>query len=667
MPFLRITVPLCAGIVTALYFRPGGIVVASALGLGLALLLTGMLICKRERNHVSGVGLVLLLIAAGHLLYIKDSESLSTLVDTGSAIKVSLSEYPEKRKTNLRLLFRLDGIVTNDTILPLKGSILVYSGDEKVWRNALPGDEYLLNVNPLPVRNRGNPYEFDYAFYLRNRGIRYFCFADNSNVLASTRPSQRSLKQLALITRQRIIGMYAERGINNERLATVAALSLGEKSLLEEEQKKDYISAGVMHIMAVSGLHAVILSIFVMNLLFFLKGKYEIIRTLVAIVFLWAFAFVTGLTPSVVRATLMFSFLHGGRLMKRPVNPVNSLLASAFILIVAEPAVIFDAGFLLSYSAVLFIISFYRKLCELPGLESPVSQRIWQMAAVSLAAQAGTLPLTIMMFNRFPMYFLAANLIIVPLSSAVVIEACLIILTYPVRAVSELLAWLLSLSARLTDSITSFFASLPGSSVTGIGLTLAECIILTAALFVSFHYLLDRKHKSPFPMLFCLLLLAAAGTFISVRTRSTAELIVYNTGEAPEIAVRSGKCIDVWNRDAVLTPEVMRHSSVLRLRVRMHELPQGNNIIKAGETKVIVNSRGTINAAAMQGADYLVLTHGGIEGARKASNNFPLTTVILAAGLPSWSDPGPGVRDNKRIHFISFSGAFTAALADTVK
>ena len=115
-----------------------------------------------------------------------------------------------------------------------------------------------------------------------------------------------------------------------------AAITLGQKSMLDPEQKLNFIKAGVMHIMAVSGLHAVILSLFVFNLLFFMKGRFNILRIIVAILILWAFAFVTGLTPSVLRATLMFSFLQAGKLMKRPVNGVNSVLASAFFLIIAK-------------------------------------------------------------------------------------------------------------------------------------------------------------------------------------------------------------------------------------------------------------------------------------------------------------------------------------------
>ena len=162
-----------------------------------------------------------------------------------------------------------------------------------------------------------------------------------------------------MIIREKIIWMFSERGIKGERLALVAAITLGQKRMLDPEQKLNFMKAGVMHIMAVSGLHAIILSLFVLNLLFFMKRRFNILRITITILILWSFAFVTGLTPSVLRATLMFSFLQAGKLMKRPANGINLGAGIRFFLIIVRPSVIFDAGFLLSYSAVIYIICFY--------------------------------------------------------------------------------------------------------------------------------------------------------------------------------------------------------------------------------------------------------------------------------------------------------------------
>ena len=194
----------------------------------------------------------------------------------------------------------------------------------------MPGDILIIRCTPVEIENRGNPYEFDYRFYHGKPGYKILCFTNSQDIIRHISPTHRKLIHRALIIREKIIGMFRERGIKGERLALVAAITLGQKSMLDPEQKMNFIKAGVMHIMAVSGLHAVILSLFVFNLLFFMKRRFNILRIIITILILWSFAFVTGLTPSVLRATLMFSFLQAGKLMKRPVNGINSVLASAF-------------------------------------------------------------------------------------------------------------------------------------------------------------------------------------------------------------------------------------------------------------------------------------------------------------------------------------------------
>ena len=287
----------------------------------------------------------------------------------------------------------------------------------------------------------------------------------------------------------------------------MAAITLGQKNMLDADQKNYFIKAGVMHIMAVSGLHTVILSLFVFNVLFFLKGRFNIIRILITLTILWSFAFVTGLTPSVLRATMMFSFLQAGTLLKRPVNGINSVLASAFVLMLIRPSVIFDAGFLLSYSAVIYIIAFYKDLYQKLTFKYSLTDKIWQSAAVTIVAQAGTLPLTIALFNRFPAYFILTNIIIVPLSSLLVIIGCLIPLLFPVKFLSHLLAMLLNSLTGLTELLTQTASSLPFASIENIGMTTCRMHSFHSMLFFCSAILLKDRKSLPCSIRFYQLLL----------------------------------------------------------------------------------------------------------------------------------------------------------------
>jgi competence protein ComEC len=390
----------------------------------------------------------------GLLLYANEKKSLSQLKEKPAIYNGILTDYPEEKANSIKIVLKLNSALYGSKPEPVKGSILIYLRKDNIRRRFLPGDLLKIRLTPSPIRNRGNPYEFDYRFYMENLGIKYSAYASPEDVLGSVRPGRRAPRYRALIIREKIIDLYRERGITGERLALVAAMTLGQKNMLEPEQKEIFIKAGVMHIMAVSGLHAVILSLFISHLLFFMKGKLKPIRIIITILLLWSFAFVTGLTPSVLRAALMFSFFETGSLIRRNVNNINSVLASAFVLILMKPSVIFDAGFLLSYSAVIFIICFYQVLYLKICYKTYIADKIWQSAVVTIIAQAGTLPLTISLFNRFPVWFIISNIVIVPLSSLLIIIGCLVPLTYPMKFISGPLAWLLGRLTGFTETLT---------------------------------------------------------------------------------------------------------------------------------------------------------------------------------------------------------------------
>ena len=383
-----------------------------------------------------------------------------------------------EKANSYMLTVKLNGKITGNTSEPVNGSLLLYHRKDSLVTKLLPGDLLIIKCTPVQISGRGNPFEFDYRFYMENQGIRYYAYTSRQSIISHITPKHRKLIHKALIIREKIIRMYRERGITGDRLALVAAITLGQKNMLDADQKIYFIKAGVMHIMAVSGLHTVILSLFVFNVLFFLKRRFNIIRILLTLAILWSFAFVTGLTPSVLRATLMFTFLQAGTLMKRPVNGINSVLASGFVLILIRPSVIFDAGFLLSYSAVIYIIAFYRDLYQKLEFKNFITDKIWQSAAVTIVAQAGTLPLTIALFNRFPTYFILTNIIIVPLSSVLVIIGCLVPMLFPLKFLSQFLAMILNNLTGLTELLTRKASSLPFASIENVGMTNAECLLV---------------------------------------------------------------------------------------------------------------------------------------------------------------------------------------------
>jgi len=645
IPFLRIGVPLCAGIISGLYFKPDTtflviVLIVTITGFALSLLYN-----NSNNNQIFGLSLTISLFTAGLLLYTNEKSTLSTLQSEESVFAATLSDYPAEKPNSYMLTVKLNRRIKNNENQSVKGSLLIYSKKDTAILSYLPGDLLIIKCKPVEIENRGNPYEFDYKFYMENQGIKYYAFAKSGDIIRHIKPFHRKLIHKALIIREKIIDMYRARGITGERLALAAAITLGQKNMLDQDQKLIFIKAGIMHIMAVSGLHAMILSLFVFNLLFFLKRRFNILRILITILILWSFAFITGLTPSVLRATLMFTFLQAGTLMKRDPNGINSVLASAFVLILIKPSVIFDAGFLLSYSAVIYIISFYSDFYLKIQFKNWLIDKIWQSAVVTIVAQAGTLPLTIMLFNRFPTYFMLTNIVIVPISNLLIITGCIIPLLFPLQPLSHLLAVALNHLTGLTEMLTSKAASLPFSNIENIGMTTIECIFLSGTIFLFCHYLLKKQSLSLIYPLSFLLLFILAGTFVDISNRTTNEIIVYNTPGAQTIGIKTGKVLNIYSDTSMIRPEVRRHSETLGLKTELNQLKNKFYYIRVGQKQILISNSSDQPVPQNLNPD-IIISKGLLPAVYNSLlNNKPVEVLIFTSATSSAN------RHNEKIHF----------------
>ncbi|MBP8959934.1 MAG: ComEC/Rec2 family competence protein [Bacteroidales bacterium] len=588
IPFLRLFVPLCLGIITSLYLH----LPLKILIIIIAVTLTGTIVCMfrndKGNNQWYGIFLSFLLFTCGWFLKTYEKESLTILNDHNRIFMSEISDFPEEKPNSFIIKTKLINILSNDIPVKVKGSILLYHEKDSIVKNLIPGDIVIIKCQPIEITNRGNPGEFNYKFYMESRGFRYYAFTKHSDILYFKRPASIGILNKALIYRSRIVNLYRKRGLDGKNLALAAAITLGEKDLLEDEQKDQFAKAGVMHIMAVSGLHAGVLSMFIFGILFFLKGKFNTVRVIITIVVLWVFSFIAGLSPSVVRASFMFSFLHAGNLLKRKTNSINTMLASAFILAVLWPSVVFDAAFLLSYHAVLFIILFYKKFYDIFNFNRKITDKIWQSTAMSIIAQEGTLPLTLMLFNRFPLLFIFSNLLIIPVSNIIIICGFLTIILSFSPLLSGFTAYCMNITASLAGFLTEITSKLPFASVEDIGLSTPSGILLTVFLLMLTQSLIKRDSlKSIYPIaVFSLFMITQ--TITSILTVNHNEVIVYNT-PTPTIGIKSGRFLHLFCADNTIPAEVKRHCSSSGLKLcREDNISDKTLLVRAGNIRVLI-------------------------------------------------------------------------------
>lgn len=567
IPFLRLYAPLCAGVIVAEAAPPVTAVALIVAAIAVAVMSVRLFRKSYFSDNLYGAAIALFLFAAGYLLRTEEHSRPDELADSRQLITVRLSEYPEKKNAGWSFSAKIISVCENDSLRHSRGSLMLWFMSDTLPPAWEPGDHLVLNIRPRQVENNGNPCEFNYRRYLEGQGIKYMAFFRPGDIREYRTGTRHTVRESSLIAAHAMIGAFRKAGLRGESLGLVTALTIGDKELLDREHLTSFSRSGAMHIMAVSGLHVGMISMALSWMLFFLRGRLTVVRAAIIVPALWGFAFITGLSPSVLRATIMFTFLQAGSLMHRPAASMNSLLASAFIITAVRPAVLFEAGFQLSYLAVAFIIAFYNPLYRLLKARNRIADWLWQMAAVSLVAQAGTLALTVRLFNTFPLLFLLTNIVVIPVSFIVLLLAMLLLVTSPFPPLASFLAFILDHLARFTLSFTGAISSVDHGVIMNIGMSATETVLLTTAMAFLLMALLRVGKITLKPFIVATMLLIACNTVKTAEEMHRERFIVYNIRGA-ELRVRQhGRVLLVPSADGLVPAEVRKHAGTRGLKI----------------------------------------------------------------------------------------------------
>jgi len=291
--------------------------------------------------------------------------------------------------------------------------------------------DYLLLISSEieEVAGPSNPYQFDYKKYLKNLGVFHQVRISEKQILQRSK-GPTSLRGFSENIRNHIIHKLSETPIEKAQRVIIQALILGQRKDISKEMYGEYIAAGALHILAVSGLHVGILYL-ILSWLFkpleYLKfGKQA--KSVLLLLFLWGFAILAGLSPSVVRAVTMFSFFGLAGMLDRPTNSFNTLFLSFFTLLVFNPNWLYHVGFQLSYLAVFFILWIQPELYKSYIPKFYLDKLLWGIITVTLAAQIGIAPLSLYYFHQFPGLFFITNLVILPFLAIILAGGLLVII-----------------------------------------------------------------------------------------------------------------------------------------------------------------------------------------------------------------------------------------------
>lgn len=378
-------------------------------------------------------------------------------------------------------------------VLRQRQRVLLYLGLDSAARQLQYGDLLLVSTRFQRIKNSDNPDSFDYERYMARRGLHYSGYVPQWGWQRVGRKVPNPLKALTKELQQRLSNIFEEAGMNGQEYEIIRAILLGDDDTMDPSLKSAYAAAGVSHILCVSGMHV---GVIFMIINFILKPidyfpKMRVLKSGILLGSIWLYAAITGLSPSVTRSATMFTFVTFGSLLNRRTNVFHSLLASLFILLTINPLLLFEVGFQLSYLAVFGIVLFQPKIVDLWHPKSRIMQYLWELMAVSLAAQLFTFPICTYYFGQFANYFLLSNLSVVTLSFVVMVTGVgLLALSY-VPWLGKLVSIVLTWEIRIMNRIILFIESLPGSVTSNIDYSVSQVLLLyisVICLCIVVHY-----------------------------------------------------------------------------------------------------------------------------------------------------------------------------------
>ena len=312
--------------------------------------------------------------------------------------------------------------------------------------------------------------------------------------------------------------------------------------------------------------------------------------------------------------------------------------------------------------AVFYIISFEKHLAGIFDIKNPLPAYLWRSASTTITAQAGTLPLTITFFNRFPTWFIFTNVLILPVATMALIAGFITLLTSPLHIVSTTVAGILDKLIGLTEDLTRKAAALPLSTIDNVGMTVPECIVLTVAITLLFRYLTDRKRLSPLPPLAMIALFTSLVTIKSFIVANESKIIVYNTIDYSTTAFQTGKNLVVFS-DSSSVEEVKRHKATLGLEMDIVKLSDNPVQIKSLGKKVLITGKINSNIMRKLEPDIVVLKGKNVDIADEDYGfNHPEAIVISEeVYLRSYQKEILRRITADTLHSVSGDGAFIAS------
>lgn len=656
IPFLKLLVALCIGIVWQWYSAASFqiiIILTCFAGIGLFIFSFLSNYKKFQLRWLQGIFIGLLLANIGSaLVYLKNIQHhplyFEKFYTDSSWVMATLQEPLVKKPHSYKAIATIQAIKKHNSWHNSTGKILLYFKSNIDSSSLSYGSQIVFKKRLQPIQNTGNPGSFDYKRYCLFQGITAQIFLEKDDFIILPTVHTSVFRSTIFQIRQSVLHTLERFMVSPKELGVAQALLIGYRDNLDKNLLQSYTNAGVVHIIAISGLHLGMIYGLVLWLLqpFRQNRIYIIIKPIILLCVLWGFSFVAGAAPSIVRSAIMFSFLVVSESIGRQPNAYNSLAASAFCLLAYNPFTLWDVGFQLSYAAVLGIMLFEKPIEHLVYFSHTWLNKFWRLNAITISAQILTLPFVLYHFHQFANLFFITNLIAVPLSGIILYgELALLLFNFwnPVAVfIGKILARLIGLLNMFIEQ-----ANLISFSVTNsISITLLQAILL---FFIPLFLLLwVQKARSIF---FIFLLTCVTGLVISqaiafIQWQQQKKIIVYNVPKYTAIDFIHGTQVSFLGDEEVANNVSLLNFYVSPSRIQ-HHLKQPQQFVFTDTLNKLVNWNGhwvlllkqpfhSMSYVNNKKINIVVLSQTAKVSFKELSSYFPQATFVFDASNSWW-------------------------------
>lgn len=601
----------------------------------------------------------------------RHGDHLLNEMDEVVAYEAILRSAPESKTKSWKLQVQLVRVKT-ERWKEKSGTVMLYVSKKSMAQ--IPwsyGDRLLIKGTPNELSPPANPNEFDFKRFLSFRNIYHQQFVLADQIRFITHAERKGFIYYSHQVRAWASEVIRKNIPGEQEQAIAMALVLGVTEGIDTDLQNAYAASGAMHVLAVSGLHVGIIYGIILVLLRPLNS-YAWSRWIVAgisILLLWSFAFVTGLSPSVLRAVTMFSFIALARPLGWRTNIYNTLAASAFVLLIYNPYLIMSVGFQLSYLAVLGIVYLQRPIYNLWEIGNRAGDWIWQITCVSIAAQIATFALGMLYFHQFPVYFLVSNLFVIPLSTLVLIGGIILLVISAWSWLALLFGKLVLVLIQLLNWLVFKTEELPFSLISNIHLTTFQCWVIMMIL-VSIIFMIQYRSVKGLYLASLLTIIFGFTQYLHFRNWvDRQQFVVYSiSGHSAMEWIDSG--VSYFKADSALQSDEER----MRFHIRPNRLQRGVTAIRTtipfaqqlpqnieayywqGNRVVFIQNKEARLPVSGE-IDYLVVGKNSIPP--QAIDNLSVRKIILDGSnsrgyVNSWRK----IIDEDKLHSVLDDGAF---------